>query len=219
MRPVDEAALQTLRKAAGDSVDPAVWAEIEKQAEQRGIDNLTGAAALTVAALVRKHGQPGQPGYSRLHPDSKSGGGSSGSSGESKGKETKGGGSPAGVPNEAGVRLAVLGLKDKDPAAEDRYSDVKRNPPVSVHQSAGLPAGSKGKVVGYNPDDDGQVYVAFDRDVSVGGKRGRVHLMEATFDRKGTMTSVEPIVKPMQGGRTGAQARAENARNGWGTGN
>lgn len=212
MRPVDEQALKALRKAAGDDVDPAVWAEIEKQAAEHGIDNLTGTAAMVVAGIVAKHGSPGQPGYSRLHPDSGKGGGTS-----AGGKAGSDG--PTGEPNEAGVRLAVLSLKDKDPAAEARYSDVKSNPPVSVHRSAGLPSGSKGKVVGYNPDDDGQVYVAFDREVSVGGRKSRVHLMEATFDSKGTMTSVEPIAKPLQGGRTAAQARSERARDGFGTGN
>lgn len=74
MRPVDEAAIATLRSLPADILDPSTLVGLEKSIERDGIDGLTGAAHAVVTALVRKHGQPGVKGYSQMHPDSKGGG-------------------------------------------------------------------------------------------------------------------------------------------------
>jgi len=255
MRPVDEAAIATLRTLSADVLDPGTLAGLEKSIERDGIDGLTGAARAVVAALVRKHGQPGQPGYSSLHPDSGSGGSGSGAGGVnnagSEARSHRGEGDPNSPQSRAAAaqaqREAATPKRDPrfkgphgesmgydDPGAPNGTSDGKaatgrpkevifsalgthvagkyglsyrealqsnqdvaghRNVPVA--DSVGLPKGSRGTVVGYRPNDDSRVFVAFGKPVTIGGHTATLHEMQATFDKDGPdnfyMTSLSAL--------------------------
>lgn len=64
MEIINRAVIESLRTVAG-SVDPAAWAEIEKQIGEHGISNLSGAAAYVVRDLVTKHGSHNQASHGR----------------------------------------------------------------------------------------------------------------------------------------------------------
>ena len=64
MEIINQAAIESLRTVAG-SVDPAAWAEIEKQIGEHGISSLSGAAAYVVRDLVTKHGSHNQASHGR----------------------------------------------------------------------------------------------------------------------------------------------------------
>lgn len=46
--------LQELRKAASRVIPEDIWAVVETQIEEVGIDNLTGAAAAMVEGIIRR---------------------------------------------------------------------------------------------------------------------------------------------------------------------
>jgi hypothetical protein len=83
MEIINQVAIESLRTVAG-SVDPAAWAEIEKQIGEHGINNLSGASAYVVRDLVMKHGSHNQASHGR--------GTGSGGGGKAPAKAESGGG-------------------------------------------------------------------------------------------------------------------------------
>lgn len=86
MNLTDRAALDSIRKAAGNAVPEGVWEIVEKQAaDQGGLLALTGTAQALVQAVVVKHGKHDQSSHGRK------GGGGGGK------KEPKGSGDSGGI--------------------------------------------------------------------------------------------------------------------------
>jgi hypothetical protein len=189
MNPADRSLLESLQKAAAP--DPVLWAAVEAEVEKAGGVRVTGGAARAVIdGLVRKHG--GNSHDQKTH----GGGGSRGGSSSSGGSGGGSGGEPAKAPSDimvgqaaervSGISMETGSKKEVTPEqAFTALGDVQGHKPVPVAPSVGLPSGSEGRVIGYRPDNDKQVFVAFDRPVKIGGRTSDVHEMTAKFDFDG----------------------------------
>ncbi len=193
MRPVDEAAIATLRTLPTDVLDPGTLTGLEKSIERDGIDGLTGAAHAVVTALVRKHGSPGDKGYSQMHPDSKGGGSGGSGGGDADGQAARQAARSAQRAKSA-ERLAERNpnpkgtsstLHDRHKAAADDpkspHARLMADEAIGAHKShVRSENGYKGKIVGAKRQDEIQVG---DKVALISPGRGGVRIVQVTgFD-------------------------------------
>lgn len=154
MNEADVIALQTIRKAAENLIPDETWEVMEKQVAEVGIRGLAGTSRAIVEGIVRKHGEPGDRGYSRLHPSDGSGGSSGGSS-------------AGGSPMSSNQRIKE-GKKLVSEGEASQSQVVAGGMKEATVKGGGLPRGSKGTVLARGVDMGGGqkgAFIGFDKPV------------------------------------------------------
>jgi len=227
----DKFALQELRKAAGTTIPDSAWEQVEKEAESVGILGLTGTSQQIVSSIVfkgldsmEKHGEPGRPGYSRLHP----GGGGSGSGGSG----SSGGGSAQGLYDSmvdkpkleqtkrmpdgsftGGLSIGLVAVSNGEAILEDTQSQLPRRLQNSRSPKAGTYKGNPNESLSVH--EEVKALITADRP-GQGGARSKGTMKVRRFESK-TVVKLESLTPKMVdavGGPANARALIAMGRTG-----